>query len=150
MTRDSIRRWCDRGERAHQDVRHKLMRWNVPAREQEELIVELIQDNLLNEERYASAFASDHFRLKRWGPRKIEHYLKAKGVSAPNIRKALEKLPREDSGKLILEILEKITPKYTGIQIWQKKQKAGKYLMTRGYSGDEVWPAVEQFFQKNR
>jgi len=146
VVRDRIRQWCDRGERAHTDVITKLRNWGVPTSERAELLAELISDNLINEERYAGAFASDHFRLRGWGPVKIAHALKQKGVSERNIERALRMLPQEDTPALMKKAVERILPRLHGLQAWQKQQKAGRYLLSRGFSSDGVWPFVNQIF----
>jgi regulatory protein len=149
-TRQRIREWCDRGERAHQDVRAKLFRWNIPSGETEGLIAELIRDNLLNEERYASAFASDHFRIHRWGNHKIAQALRRKGVSDRNIQTALAALPREDESEIIRSLIRKLEPKLKGLQIHQKKYKIVRYLISRGFESDRSIVAAEHFLSAER
>ena len=47
----------------------------------EEVIVYLIGENFINEERFAKAFAGGKFRIKKWGKIKIKQALKEKGLS---------------------------------------------------------------------
>ncbi len=150
VTRERIREWCDRGERAHQDVRQKLYRWNTPADEIEGLIAELIRDNLLNEERYAGAFASDHFRFHRWGRHKIALALRRKGVSDRNIQTALAGLPREDESEIILSLIRRYEPKLKGLQAYQRKYKLVHYLISRGFDSEMASAAAEKFLSSQK
>lgn len=147
VVREKIRDWCGRGERAHSDVVQKLVRWGIPSSERADLIAELISDNLLNEERYAEAFASDHFRLRGWGPVKISYALKRKGVSERNTSRALDLLPKQDSGALMKKAFDKMQSKLHGLQEWKKRHKTAQYLISRGYAPDEVWAFVNTLFR---
>ena len=59
--------FCAYQERCHQEVREKLQTFQLTTDELEEVIVLLIQDNFLNEQRFAIAFAGGKFRVKDWG-----------------------------------------------------------------------------------
>ncbi|MCC6600040.1 MAG: RecX family transcriptional regulator [Crocinitomicaceae bacterium] len=146
-TRVRIRQWCDKAERSHWDTRNKLIQWGIRSSEREELIAELIQNNLLNEERFAEAFASDHFRFYRWGSKKIEVALRKKGVSSINIQRALKKIPIEDCRKTMQEHLTKKNPQWKRLAQWQKKIKAIRFLLSKGYHPEESAEAVERFFR---
>jgi regulatory protein len=67
----------------------------------------LIQENLLNEARFASAFANDRFRFRKWGAAKIRQALQRKGVSAPIIAEAMKRLPATDQKETALELAQK-------------------------------------------
>ena len=101
------RQYCDKGERAHWDVRNLLTKWGLPYHEREQIIVALIEQDLLNESRYASAFVNDKFRFNKWGVKKIEQALKAKGVSTRNISDALKRIDPEEYHKSVEEIIQK-------------------------------------------
>ena len=69
-------RYCAYQERSQQEVRDKLYSWGLHRREVESLLVELISDGFLKEERFAHAFAGGKFRIKKWGRVRIEQALK--------------------------------------------------------------------------
>src|SRR5690606_29368486 len=90
------RHYCGYQERCHQEVKEKLYSFCLRKDEVEELLRTLIQENYLNEERFAIQFAGGKFRIKQWGKVKIQHALKQKQVSEYCIRKALASLDEED------------------------------------------------------
>jgi regulatory protein len=143
MTRLMIRAWCDKAERAHQDVKTKLFAWGVPQEERDELVAELIELNLLNEERFASAFAHDKSEFNQWGRLKIEHALRKKGVSDRNIRHALLLIPQEDQTDTINDIIRKRLPKLKGKPEFQKKGLLARYLISKGFENDQIWKQLE-------
>lgn len=133
------RAYCDKAERAHWDVRKKLTAWGLNYTEREKIIGYLIEQDLLNEQRYAEAFAIDKFRFNKWGIQKIQQALKAKGVSERNIRDALKRIDPEQYALAIKEIIEKRAHKITGLPQWQKNAKIARYLISRGYDSEMVW-----------
>ena len=129
------RAYCDRAERAHKDVRNKLVQWGLFSTDREKIISILIEEDLLNETRYAEAFANDKFRFNKWGILKIEQALKAKGVSERNIRDALKRIDPRAYEETVREIAQKRLDREAGkgLQNWQKEQKVMRYLLSRGF-----------------
>jgi regulatory protein len=134
------RAYCDKAERAHKDVRSKLIQWGLFSTDREKIISILIEEDLLNETRYAEAFANDKFRFNKWGILKIEQALKSKGVSERNIRDALKRIDPRSYEETVREIVRKRLEKEEGkgLQKWQKEQKVMRYLLSRGFDGAVV------------
>ncbi len=84
-----IIQYCIYQERAHQEVRDKLYQYGLRSIEVETIISKLIEENYLNEERFAIQYAGGKFRMKQWGKIKIKYALKAKGINDYVIKKAL-------------------------------------------------------------
>ncbi len=129
------RAYCDKAERAHRDVRNKLVQWGLFSGDREKIISILIEEDLLNETRFSEAFANDKFRFNKWGVLKIEQALKAKGVSERNIRDALKRIDPTAYEQTIKEIALKRLEreKGKGLNDWQRDQKVMRYLLSRGF-----------------
>ncbi|MBP6234345.1 MAG: RecX family transcriptional regulator, partial [Chitinophagaceae bacterium] len=84
-----LKHYCAYQERCHSEVKEKLYQLGVWKKEHDEIIASLIEENYLNEERFAVAYAGGHFRIKQWGRIKIKYELKQKQVSEYSIKKAL-------------------------------------------------------------
>ncbi|HVG11574.1 MAG TPA: RecX family transcriptional regulator, partial [Flavisolibacter sp.] len=85
-----LKQYCGYQERSHSEAVQKLWDLGVSKNEHDEIISVLIQEDYLNEERFAQLFAGGKFRIKDWGRKKILYGLKEKGVSEYNIKKALK------------------------------------------------------------
>ena len=59
--------FCAYQERSQQEVREKLVKMGISSDDLEDIIVFLISENFLNEERFAIAYAGGKFRVKHWG-----------------------------------------------------------------------------------
>ncbi len=100
MMRDEIlikmQRYCDYQDRCHQEVRFKLIRLQVYGDELEQIMAILIDEDLLNEERFARSFARGRHRIKAWGRHRITRELKKRQISDYCIRKAMEEIEEEE------------------------------------------------------
>ena len=73
--------FCAYQERCQLEIEQKLYSWKFSDEQISQLIADLITNRFLDEERFASAFVSGKFRIKRWGRIKIKAHLKAKKIS---------------------------------------------------------------------
>ena len=87
-----LKHYCGYQERSHAEAREKLYAYGLYKQEVEEIISRLIEEDYLNEERFAIAFAGGKFRIKGWGRVKITQALKEKRVSDYCIRKAMKEI----------------------------------------------------------
>lgn len=140
-----IRQWCDRQERSQQEVRDKLYSWGLHHDDVEELIAELVIGNYLNEERFARAYVSGKFRIKRWGRRKILDGLRAKRISDYCVRKGMEEIDEEEYLQTLQHLTEKkaalIAPKSGAVL----RAKLLSYLAQKGYEQQLVWEIVDKY-----
>lgn len=83
-----IRHYCAYQERNHFEVKEKLFGFGLRKTDVDLLISRLIEEDYLNEARFAAQFAGGHFRLKKWGRVKITYELKQKRISSINIKSA--------------------------------------------------------------
>ena len=60
-------KYCAYQERTQQEARQKIYSYGIFGDEAEEVICMLIEDNYINEERFAIAYAGGKFRIKKWG-----------------------------------------------------------------------------------
>ena len=109
------------------------------------IIVELINENFLNEERVARSYARGKFRFKKWGRMKIKQNLKLKRVSKYCIKKGMEEIEEEEYMEVLEKILRKKMEEYKAPNFYQLKQKAGKFAITKGYESGLVWNLISSF-----
>jgi len=99
--------WCAYQDRAHDDVRKKLSTFGIYAEEAESVIISLIEDNFLNEERFARSFARGKFRINKWGRIKITYALRSKKIPETLIRISLQEIDSSEYLKTISELIQK-------------------------------------------
>lgn len=138
------KQYCAYQERSHQEVKDKLYGYGLHKAAVETNLSQLIEENYLNEERFALAFAGGKFRMKHWGRAKIRYELKLKQVSDYCIKKALSSIDDEDYIQTLSKLAEEKWLLLKGEKnIFIKKKKAQDYLLQKGYENDLVKEAVK-------
>ena len=128
------KQYCAYQERSHNEVKEKLYGFGLYKNDVEELLSVLIEENYLNEERYAIAFAGGKFRMKQWGRVKIKYELQQKRVSTYCIKKALAEIDEEDYEKCLKKLAEaKLATFKSEKNIFVKKSKLQSYLTQKGF-----------------
>jgi regulatory protein len=133
-SRQKIRQFCSYQERSHQEVKEKLYSFGLYKEDVESLLSEMIEENYLNEERYAIAFAGGKFRIKKWGRVKIRYELKQKRISEYCTRLGLAAIDEDEYLKTLHSLFEqKRASVKSEKNIFVKKQKIRSFLMQRGF-----------------
>ena len=142
-----IKHYCGYQERSSAEVKDKLYSLGLFEKEVEELIARLIEEEYLNEERFAIAYASGKSRNNGWGRIKIRYGLKQKGISEFCILKALQSLDESEYMAGFHRIADK---KWHSLQseknIFVKKNKWEQFLIQRGFEQSiiKTWSFPEQ------
>lgn len=141
--------YCARAERCVSDVEKKLQRWGATSLQIQRVIAYLIEHNYLNEARYALAFVRDHIRYNQWGPLKIEHYLRAKGVPNDLIRQALKQTKEEgitlQVEPLLTKRLQQIPPQ---LSCYKQRERLLRFALSRGIEPEQAHRTVNQLLRE--
>lgn len=144
--RTMITRYCQYQDRCQNEVRNKLYESGARKDEVDELMVELIAQKLLDEERYARSFARGKFRIKNWGRRKIVYELKQDQISDYCIRKALEEIDEEEYLDTLRKLAEKKMPDIRkDANVFTRRAKLQRYLTQKGYEQEFVARMLQEF-----
>ena len=130
--------FCAYQERAQQEIRDKLYEWGLHHDEVEEVITELILTNFLNEERFAMAYVSGKFNIKKWGKIKIKQGLKLKRIPEKMIIKALNSIDYDDYLRTLLAAAEKKSAVLVEKDKYKRKYKLITYLMGKGFESNLI------------
>lgn len=131
--------YCAYQERSQQEVRNKLYDWSLTPDEVENIITELILNNFINEERFANAYVSGKFRINKWGKRKIEQGLRAKGISPKMCHNALNAIDMDEYLKVLAEILEKKAAVLSEKDAYKRKMKLASFAAGRGFENNFIF-----------
>jgi regulatory protein len=145
-----LKHYCAYQERCHSEVKNKLYELGIRKKDHDELIAKLIEENYLDEERFAIAFAGGKFRMKDWGKTRIKYELKSKLVSEYNIKKALKQIDE----KVYLNTLKKLAQKkYTELKKDQwmvRRKKTMDYLLAKGYEPELIYTTLAQIIDPSK
>lgn len=143
--KDALRKaamFCAYQERTQQEVRDRLKEWGVWGDDAEEVIADLIQQNYLNEERFAKSFAGGKFRVKGWGKRKIKQHLQQRGITGYNLDQAMKEIAPNDYRDTLADLLAKKRRSLHDDNPLIVKQKLVRYAMSKGYESDLIFAVL--------
>lgn len=126
--------YCAYQERCHSEVKEKLYSFGLYKKEVEELLSELINENYLNEERFALMYVGGKFRIKQWGKVKIKYSLKQKQISEYCINKALASIGDTEYKKTLQKLFDaNLKTLKSEKNSFFKKRKLQDHLMQKGF-----------------
>ncbi|MBB6372525.1 regulatory protein RecX [Chryseobacterium shigense] len=130
--------YCVYQDRCHAEVEQKMREFLLIEEAKDEIILYLLKENYLNEERFTRSYIRGKFYIKHWGKNKIKMHLKQKQVSEKLINSCFNEIDEEDYGKMIRKIFEDYYSRQKGMQEYQRKSKTIKYLMSRGFEYEKI------------
>ena len=136
--------WCAYQERSQQEARDKLYELGMWTDAVENIISQLIQDNFLNEERFAIAFAGGKFRIKKWGKIKIKIELRQRKVSDYCINKALKQIPDKDYFSTLEKIIQQKSKLVKETNKIKRHNKLIQYAASRGFEKDLIVDVLKE------
>lgn len=139
-----LQRYCAYQERCHQEVRARLLELGIYGSDLEELIAQLIEDNFLNEERFARAFARGKFRMKCWGRQRIARELGLRDISDYCIRKAMEEIGEAEYAEALESFLSNKLHLLGGESEFTRNGKLAQYAIRRGFEPELVWETIQK------
>ena len=126
-------RYCAYQERSVSDVKKKLYEWKVRPEMANKVIKTLLEENFLDEERFARVFTGGKFRIKKWGKRKIIAALRAREIPDNIIQKGLEEIDEDEYIKTLISLIEKKKASLSKPQSQVNRSKVLNYALSRGF-----------------
>jgi len=134
---------CSRSEQCSADILRKLLKtFDGDQDKAQEVLDALKADKFVDDARYAAAFARDKARLEGWGPVKIRFKLRAKGIADAAIEEGLAQIDGDEAEEKLYRLV--LAKRKTLEGDPQIKLKLLKFALGRGYSYDQVAPAVDK------
>ena len=140
--KQKMERYCIYQDRCHKEVISKLKEMRMIPEAIDSIMAHLINENYLNEERFAQSFARGKFNNKKWGKKRIVNELKLREISKFNIQTALKEIDEKDYYKTLDELAKKRLTQITETNVFKKRKKLADYLLYRGWESQLVYEKV--------
>lgn len=147
--RSKMEHYCAYQERCHAEVQQKLREYTITTAEKDEIIVSLLQNNYLNEERFALLFAVSKFHQKKWGKVRIKNELKARQLSDYLIQKALKEINPAEYEETFEQLATFQWEQIRETNALKKKKKFCDYLLRKGWESDRIIEKVSELERHN-
>lgn len=139
-----LEHFCAYQERCHAEVISKLYSLKMSPEEIDFIVVQLIDNNFLNETRFACSFARGKHHIKHWGRIRITNELKIKQISSTNITLALKEISPEEYETTFDQLSERCWNNLQEKNTLKKRKKFCDYMLRRGYESFLVYDKVTQ------
>jgi regulatory protein len=142
--KQKIEYFCAYQERCHDEVVRKLRAMAVSSNEIDEIIVYLIENNFLNEERFACSFARGKHGIKFWGKNRIINELKLRNISQRNITTALLEMGADEYSATFEVLASRQWDIINEKNILKKRKKFCDYLLRKGFESPLIYTKLKE------
>lgn len=139
-----LMQFCAYRDRSQKEVEDKLCEMRMIPEARGEIIIKLMQEDFLNEERFAQSFVRGKFRIKKWGRLKIIQELKLRQISSPLIRIAMREITDQEYLETLNTLAEKKLALLREPNKIKRKQKLVNHLLQKGYEPDLVYEVANR------
>jgi regulatory protein len=136
--------FCAYQERCHDEVVAKLRTMKMDSDEIDQIMVHLLTENFLNEERFACSFARGKHRIKHWGKIRIVNELKFKKISQTLINIALKEITFEEYQETFHTLAERHWESIRETNTLKKRKKFCDYILRRGFESNLVYEKLKE------
>ena len=136
--------YCSYQDRCHKEVEQKLNSFTLITALKEKVIVHLIENNFINEERFAKSFVRGKHNYKGWGKNRIVNELKFRNISSRIIETALKEIPEATYLENFHQLAEKHWNNITERKGPKKNKKFVDFLLRKGYETSLIYEKLKE------
>jgi regulatory protein len=133
-----LEHYCAYQERCHQEVIQKLKNLGAYGTLMDTVIANLIEQNFLNETRFAEHFVRGKFGVKKWGKKRIIRELKQRNISDWNIKSAMKEISDKAYQESGQALAEKFWVSNSNKPLATKKKKVWNAMQYRGWETELI------------
>lgn len=139
-----LEHYCAYQDRCHEEVEQKLRSMKMNSEEIDQIMAHLINDNFLNEERFACSFARGKHRIKHWGKIRITNELKFRGINQTLINIALKEISPEEYYDTFETLANRHWESLRETNSLKKRKKFCDYMLRRGFESNLVYEKLRE------
>jgi|TARA_B100001540_G_scaffold311934_1_gene332221 regulatory protein len=134
--------YCAYQERCRMEVIQKLKKLKIYGDSIEEYIAHLINNDFLNEKRFAESYVRGKFNNNDWGKIRIVRELESRNISQVNIENALTEINQEDYLKKVRVLSKKIINENNDKPKEKIKEKIYSRLEYKGWEKELIYEEI--------
>ena len=135
---------CARGEHSTGEMIDKLNRWGMTDEAaQARIMAYLTQQRYVDDERFTRAFVRDKIAYNKWGRRKIEQALWAKGIDKATQTKILDEIDDSEYLSVLRPLLQAKQRTLRADSDYEARGKLVRYALQRGFTFDIISQCID-------
>ena len=136
---------CSGSEHCTSQIMEKLSLWNVSVRDTSNIMDYLLKEKYIDNKRFARAYCHDKFCYNHWGRIKIRQMLRHFRLDDEEIEEGMQTIPDEDYLQTLNDALQAKDRTLREKDVYQRKAKLVRHLLSRGFETELVLDAVNDF-----
>lgn len=133
---------CNASEQCSYDLLRKLASWGISQTDTARIMERLVSTRLLDDRRFAGAYARDKMRYSLWGRLKIRAGLYAKRVGRDDIDDALASLDADEYAEAATRAVMSAAARHERPLTYEAKMKILRHCVARGFEPSVIVPLV--------
>lgn len=134
----SLTALCARGERCTGDMTAKMRQWGLDDDAQARIMAYLTDHRFVDDMRFSRAFVAEKIRLNKWGPKKIDQALAAKGVDAATRHAALGEVDPQRYEEALRPLLAAKRMTISAADDYEANGKLIRFALSRGFEMETI------------
>lgn len=114
----------------------------------DKVIARLVELQYLDDKKFVENYVADRVEFKPRGKFLIKRELKLKGIAEKAIEECLKNLPLDEE-EIALSTLRKRERLWQAYPLQKKKEKAFRYLASKGFEPDAIYKAVKRCYDRS-
>lgn len=138
----SLTALCARGEHSSGEMTEKMRKWEVTEDAQARIMEYLVSNKFIDDMRFARAFVDDKIEYNKWGRRKIDQALWAKGVDEKIRREVLDGIPDERYVEILKPLIASKRRSTKAESEYEMSGKLIRFAMGRGFDMEIIQKCI--------
>ncbi|MDD7317310.1 MAG: regulatory protein RecX [Prevotella sp.] len=134
---------CAGAEHCSGEMLEKMSRWGIDGETQARIMEYLTEHKYIDDERYSRAFVNDKVEYCRWGRRKIEQALYAKGIDRDTRNAALDAISDETFVEILRPLIAMKRKQTAASSEYEMTTKLIRFAMSRGFTMNQIRQCID-------
>jgi regulatory protein len=139
-----LEHYCAYQERCTCEILAKLKFWKVNENHFGPIISKLKENNFLDDERYARAYARGQFRQNKWGKKKIFFELNHKAIPDAIIQAGLHEIGDEEYRQVLKDLILKKNSEIKNKKHLNIRWKIINFVQSKGFELDLILDIIKE------
>ena len=138
---------CSQSEHCKAQIMEKLSLWGVSVQDAYNIMDYLEKEKYIDNKRFVRAYCHDKFCYNHWGRIKIRQMLRHLRLSDEEIEEGMQAINDDDYLEALNDVLQAKDRSLREKDIYLRKAKLVRHLLSRGFETDLAVDAVNEYLQ---
>jgi regulatory protein len=143
-TLDRAAKLCSTSEKSSQDMRTKMISWGLDEQEADKALAYLVEQEFIDDARFARYFVKDKLKFNKWGRIKIGYALRQKRLPDAVIEEALGEIDEARYTEILDQLIAQKIRSAGDPAVPANKAKVLRFAAQKGFSAEEIYRSLDR------